>query len=127
MRLRADLRRMRAGRDKMPPLTSKQEAAVAFFLERVQADHAGKVAEVRLFAEPPPPAEETTPDLGLLVRVAIPAAEAGALDHALDNVACEVSLTHDVLIALEFLHAGEADHNGRGAEPGSRRIYPTPG
>ncbi len=108
----------------MPPLTSTQEAAIAFFLERVQADHAGKVVEVRLLAEPPPPGDEVTADLGLLVRVARPAVESGALDHALDNVACEVSLTHDVLLALAFLHAGEAAEAGRWSEPTSRKIYP---
>ena len=108
----------------MPLITPIQEEALRHFLGRIRADFAEGVREVRLLAERPAPGEEAHPDLGLLVLVGLPAERAHDVDHALGNLACEVSLLHETLLELSFTHEGEAPDAVLWGEPASRRLYP---
>lgn len=108
----------------MPLITPIQEEALRHFLGRIRADFAGSVGEVRLLAERPAPGDESHPDLGLLILVGLSADDARAVDHSLDNVACEVSLLHETLLELHFSHDGETRDAATWDEPASRRLYP---
>lgn len=107
----------------MDPVTPKQEEALRHFLERIRTDFAGRVREVRMLVERPAPADDCQADFGLLVRVGMSAEEARDVDHALDNLACEISLLHDVLLDLHLSHDDEPRDETIWREPTSRSLY----
>lgn len=108
----------------MPPLTAKQEEALHHFLERIRADFAAAVREVRVLTARPDPTDDAQPDLGLLIRLSLVAEASHEVDHALDNLACEVALVDEVLLQLHLSHDGEPRDETVWAEPVSHGLYP---